>query len=106
MAYEAKFRERVLGYIAKGHSVREAHEVFEVGTTTIKEWQKLQRETGKLENRPLNRKPTKICPNRLKAYIFENPDSYMTTIADVFNCTPEAVFYALKREKITRKKNA
>lgn len=43
MAYETKFRERVLNYIAKGNSIQKAHEVFEVGTTTIREWQKLGR---------------------------------------------------------------
>ena len=105
MAYDVKFREKVLNYIAKGNSIEKAHEVFEVGTTTIKEWKKLKKETGKLEKRPLDRKPSKICPDQLKAYISENPDSYLSEIAEIFNCTPEAVFYALKRLKITRKKN-
>ena len=105
MAYNAKFREKVLKYITKGHTIQEAHEVFEVGTTTIKEWKKLQKETGKLENRPLERKPPKLCPVRLKAYIIENPDSYQDEIAKVFNCTQSAVSYALKRLKLTRKKN-
>jgi len=105
MAYDARYREQVLKFIGKGNSIQKAHEVFEVGITTIKEWKKLQKETGKLENRPLHRKPTKICPIRLKSYINENPDSYLEEIAEVFNCTPQAVFYALKREKLTRKKN-
>ena len=105
MAYNVKFREKVLKYISKGHTIQEAHEVFEVGTTTIKEWKKLQKETGKLENRPLERKPPKLCPERLKAYINENPDSYQDEIAKVFNCTQSAVSYALKRLKLTRKKN-
>ena len=85
--------------------MEKAREVFGVGTTTIKEWRKLKKETGGLEKRPLDRKPTKICPDRLKAYVKENPDSYLSEIAEIFNCTPEAVFYALKRLKITRKKN-
>ena len=105
MAYDAKFREKVLKYIAKGHTIQEAHEVFEVGTTTIKEWKKLQRETGKLENRPLNRGYKKINPVQLKAYITKNPDSYLKEIAEVFNCTDMAIYYALKRLKISRKKN-
>ena len=105
MSYDKKFREKVLNYIGKGHTIKEAHEVFEIGTTTIKEWKKLKKETGKLENRPLNRTNRKICPDRLIAYIAEHPDSYMSEIAEVFNCTQPAIFYALKRLKITRKKN-
>jgi len=105
MAHEAKFREQVLKYIDKGHTIQEAHEVFEVGTTTIKEWRKLKRETGKLEKRPLNRKARKICPERLKAYIDESPDSYQDEIAEMFDCTQSAVSYALKRLGLTRKKN-
>jgi transposase len=104
MAYDKKFREKVLEYIEKGNTIEKAHEVFSVGTTTIKEWKKLKKETGKLENRPLKRTNRKICPERLIAYINENPDSYLSEIAEVFNCTDPAVFYALKRLKFTRKK--
>ena len=38
MAYDVKLREKVLNYLGKGHTIKEAHKVFEVGTTTIKEW--------------------------------------------------------------------
>ena len=105
MAYDKKYRETVLKYLDKGHTIEEAHRVFEVGTTTIREWKKLKQETGKLEKRPLNRTAPKICPVKLKAYIAENPDSYLRETAEVFNCTDSAIFYALKRLKISRKKN-
>jgi len=106
MAYDPKFREQVLKYIGKGRTIQEAHEVFEVGTTTIKEWKKLEKETGKLEKRPLERKAAKLCPDQLKAYIKKKPDSYQNEIAEVFNCTQSAVSYALKRLGLTRKKNS
>jgi transposase len=105
MAYDEKLREKVLNFLGKGHTIQETHKVFEVGTTTIKEWKKLRAETGKLTKRELNRKPMKICPELLKAYVTSNPDSYQDEIAKVFNCTQPAVSYALKRMKITRKKN-
>lgn len=105
MAYDKKYREKVLEHIDNGMTIEEAHKLFGVGTTTIKEWKKLRKETGKLENRPLKRKNRKIDPDRLIAYITENPDSYLIEIAEVFNCTYSAVFYAMKRLKITRKKN-
>ena len=105
MGYRKDFREKVLDYLDKGHTMKEAREVFGVGTTTMKEWRKLQKETGGLEKRPLNRPHKKICPDLLKAYITGNPDQYLREIAKEFNCTDMAVYYALKRLKISRKKN-
>jgi transposase len=106
MAYDEKFRKQVLKYIDKGHTIQQAHEEFEVGITTIKEWRKLKKETGELKNRPLNRSSKKICPNRLIAYIAEHPDSYQSELAEVFNCTQPAISYAMQRLKISRKKNS
>jgi transposase len=105
MAYDKKFREKVMDYLSKGYTIEKAHEVFGVGTTTIKRWKNLQKETGKLEDKRPNRKPYKLCLDQLKAYITENPDSYLHEIAKVFNCQKSTVFYALRRLKITRKKN-
>jgi len=105
MAYSVKFREQVMKFIDNNHTIHEAHEVFEVGTTTIKRWKKLKEEKGTLENQPLNRKATKLCPEQLKAYVSEKPDSYQSEIAEVFSCTQSAVSYALKRLQLTRKKN-
>ena len=105
MAYDVKFREKVLEYLGKGRCVREAHEVFGVGTTTIKDWKRLQRDTGKLEKRPLNRSFKKIDPNELKVLIEQHPDSYLREYAECFNCTKNAVMLAMKAQGITRKKN-
>ena len=95
-----------MDFIEEGHTVQEAHEIFKVGTTTLKEWKKLLKEQGTLEKRPLERKHKKICLAKLKAYMNENPDSYLRETAKEFDCTEQAIFYALKRLKITRKKNA
>jgi transposase len=99
-----KFREKVMEFMQKGHSIKETHEIFGIGTTTIKGWKKLLKETGSLEKRPLNRSHKKIDPDQLRNYVAEKPDSYLSEIAAVFNCTETAVFYALKCLKITRKK--
>jgi len=61
MGYDKKHREKVLEYIDKGHTSREAHEMFGVGTTTISQWKVLKKETGKLENRPLYGKSKKYA---------------------------------------------
>jgi len=105
MAYDVKLREKVLNYLGKGHTIKEAHEVFEVGTTTIKEWKRLEKETGSLDKRPLIREHKKIDPIKLVAYLKEHPDSFQRELAEVFCCTQQAVYVAFKRLKITRKKN-
>jgi transposase len=105
MAYEKKFRESVMEFISKGHTIVEASETFGIGTTTVKEWKKLQKETESLEKRPLKRSYKKIDPKKLSAYVSENPDAFLREIAEVFNCSTTAVFLALQNLKITRKKN-
>jgi len=51
MAYSVDLRKKVTDYIDEGHTIQEAHEIFKVGTTTIKEWRKLLNEQGTLEKR-------------------------------------------------------
>ena len=105
MRYSEDLRKKVMHHLDKGHTIKATSELFGVGTTTIKEWKKLMAETGSLKPRSHKRKCSKICPDRLLAYINENPDRFLIEIAEVFKCTPQAIFYALKRLKITRKKN-
>jgi transposase len=105
MRYSIDVRKKVMNYLDKGHTIKETSEVFDVGTTTIKRWKRLRAESGSLEHRTHKRTCSKICPDRLVAYISEHPDSFLIEIAAIFNCTPQAVFYALKRLGITRKKN-
>jgi len=105
MSYDTRFRKKVLDFIDKGNTIKTAHELFGVGTTTIKEWKKLKRATGSLANRPLKRNSRKICLERLESHISESPDSYQSEVAELFGCTQPAVHYALKRLNLTRKKN-
>jgi len=105
MAYEEKYRKKVLEYLNKGHSQREAQEAFGVGTTTMKRWRKQYEETGSLVKKELRRSFKKIDPARLAAYIKEHPDAYLKEIAEVFKCNPSSIRKALIKLKITRKKN-
>ncbi len=47
----------------------------------------------------------KINPEELKTYVKEHPDACQKEIAKKFKCTSEAVRKALKRLKITQKKD-
>jgi len=105
MAYDKKYRENVLRYLDEGHTSEEAKEVFQVGTTAIKRWRKLRKETGSLQDRPREKWHKKIDPIKLAAYFEENPDSYLSEAAEAFGCSITAIFKAKKRLGITRKKN-
>jgi transposase len=46
----------------------------------------------------------KIDNQKLLEYVETNPDHFLSEIAEHFAVTLQAIFYALKRLKITRKK--
>ena len=92
-------------YLKEGHSYRQGQEVFKVGIATMAEWKKRLVETGSLAKKPLNRGFKKIDPEKLKAYVNEHPDAYLREMAEVFQCGVNSVSKALKKMRITRKKN-
>jgi transposase len=105
MAYSKDFRERVLTYIGAGHSKCEAGRTFNVAVTTIDDWIVLQRETGSVSKRELQRAPRKYGDKKLTALVEENPDATLSELAAEFEGgTITGVAKALKKLKITRKK--
>jgi len=105
MTYDIKFRNSVLQFIGKGHSIRETSRVFGISTSAIMRWRKLHSKTGQLQDRPWEMWHKKIDPVKLMAYFEENPDNYLSEAAERFGCSITAIFKARKRLGITRKKN-
>jgi len=105
MGYDIKFRQRVIDYLSKGHTEKETAATFKVSTSTIWDWKSKLNETGTLA--PKKRKETwrKIDPEKLRKYVDEHPDAYQHEIAAAFGVRLYAIQKALKRLKITRKKN-
>ena len=68
------------------------------------EWEKQYKKTGDLSNKPLKRRFRKIDPEKLKAYVSQNPDATQKEMAKEFKCAVSAICKALKRNGITRKK--
>jgi len=79
--------------------------VFKVSASTLQSWKSQLKETGKLE--PKKRRETwrKIEPSKLLEYLKQKPDAYLKEIAEEFGCSDVAVLKALRRLKISRKKN-
>lgn len=105
-SYAKSLRSRVLSFIDSGKSKSEASKVFNVCRQTIYNWISL-RESGDYSPpaRPKRHKPSKLDSETFVTYVNANPDAYQYEIAEHFGVTQGAVFYALKRCGITRKKN-
>lgn len=89
----------------EGHTYRELYEAFKIHPSNIEAWRKLLAETGSLEPKYRERKSSgKIDMERLQRAVEEKPDAYLRELALEFGCSKQAVFYALKKLKLTYKK--
>ena len=103
-SYSVDLRERVLSHLEKNPDKKAASVLFQVGIATVFRWVSLKKLKGNVE--PLRRKYAykKIDDQKLIEYVEANPDHFLSEIAEYFGLTLQAIFYALKRLKITRKK--
>jgi transposase len=103
-AYSVDLRERVLAYLEKNDNKTAACQLFNIGRATLYSWIKQKKEKGHLFPSKRKAKYRKINEEQLKDYIQKHPDDFLSEIAEHFSVTPQAIFYALKRLKITFKK--
>ncbi|VLE35676.1 IS630-Spn1, transposase Orf1 [Streptococcus pneumoniae] len=94
--YSIDFRKKVLSYCERTGSITEASHVFQISRNTIYGWVKLKEKTGELNHQVKGTKPRKVDRDRLKNYLTDNPDAYLTEIASEFGCHPTTIHYALK----------
>jgi transposase len=106
MRYGIDLRKKVILFLDKGGTYREAARVFGITMYTISKWKNLLKETGSLEHKKRQTTFKKIDPAKLSAYVESHPDAYLKEIASEFNCSAPAVFLALRKLKITLKKRS
>ncbi|WP_227680030.1 IS630 transposase-related protein, partial [Psychrobacter frigidicola] len=86
--------------IDNGLTVREAAVFYELSTSTIHSWrQTLEPKTGR------DKAPTKIPDDALLNDVKEYPDDYHYERARRLNCSKTGIHHALKRLKISQKKD-
>jgi len=105
MSYGIKYRRRAIEYWDEGHTKEETAAVFGIGTSTLQTWKSKLKKTGTLEAKKRKETWRKIDPEKLRKYVEEHPDAYQHEIATAFGVRLYAIQKALKRLKITRKKN-
>jgi transposase len=105
MIYDKEYRRRALEHWGEGHTRKETAEVFKVDPSTLQRWKSRLKETGNLETQKGIQRWKKIDPSRLVEVLDQRPDAYLREIAEELGCSYVAIFKALKRLKISRKKN-
>ena len=101
MSYPIEFRKKVLEIREKKKlSIEKTAVMFEIGKATIQRWLK-KIEPCKTRNKPA----TKIDMEALKQDVIDYPDAYQRERAQRLGVSKTCIFYALKRLKVSYKKN-
>ena len=104
MAYSTDFIERAVAYKREGHTLKQLQEAFGIPSETYYDWKEKLENGFEFGARAKGERKRKIDKEALKQAVEANPDAFLWELAEQFNCTPVAVFYALERLDITRKK--
>lgn len=102
MAYSLDLRERVIDRVKQGHSVEETADLFQVSPATIYRWRK----RPALERTVVTQRRRKLAPEALRQHVRDYPEARLIDRAKDFNVHPSAIGHALKRHRITVKKNS
>jgi len=103
MAYSIDFKKRAAAYKEEGHTFKQLREAFGIPSETYYDW-KEKLENGYYQAKVKQVRRRKIDKEALKQAVAEKPDAYLKELAEQFNCTATAVFYALENLNLTRKK--
>jgi transposase len=103
MAYSIDFKKRAVAYKQERHTFKQLREAFGIPSETYYDW-KEKLENGYYQAKTKQQRRRKIDKEALKQAVAEKPDAHLKELAERFNCTATAVFYALENLNLTRKK--
>ena len=104
MAYDEKFRRRVIEYKEGGHTFKEMNGAFGVDSGRYYCWKKQLAETGSLKYRPPKNRERKINKEELLRMAAKHPDWYLREFAEAFNVCHQAIQQMFKKLGVARKK--
>ncbi len=93
MAHSLDFIKKAVAYKEAGHTFKELKETFGIHSKTYYRWKK-NLANGYYENKQKSERKRLIDKEALKKAVEENPDAYLKELAELFNCSPQAIFYA------------
>ncbi len=102
MAYSIDLRKRVVGFVAEGGSKVEAARRFRVSGWCVKDW------CGRSDLAPKRHGPRQRKLDRvaLRQHVTHHPEATLKERAQHFGVAINAIWYALRQLKVTRKKNS
>jgi transposase len=103
MAYSIDFIKSAVAYKQKGHTFTQLRETFGIPSATFYDWEE-KLYSGYYNTKIKRERKRKIDKDELRREIQEKPDTYLRELAERYSCTESAIFYALKKLNITRKK--
>jgi len=103
MAYSIDFIKRAVAYRQEGHTFAQLREAFDIPSATYYDWQ-AKLNNGHFDITVKRERRRKIDKEALLKAVAEKPDAFLKEYAEQFNCTATAIFYALEKLNITRKK--
>jgi transposase len=103
MAYSIDFIKRAVAYRQEGHTFAQLREAFDIPSATYYDWQ-AKLNNGHFDITVKRERRRKIDKEALIKAVAEKPDAFLKEYAEQFNCTATAVYYALEKLNITRKK--
>ena len=103
MAYSMDYKKRAVAYKQEGHTFQQLREAFGIPSETYYQWEQKLR-SGYYETPIKRERKRKIDKEALRQAVADKPDAFLKEYAEQFGCTPTAVFYALEKLDITRKK--
>lgn len=103
MTYSLDLRKKALRYLDKTSDRKKVVEAFGITLRTLVNWIRRERE-GFLPPKPRRSAPSLIDTEKLQAFVKKHPDAYLREIAEEFGSTPQGIFYACRRLKISLKK--
>jgi len=101
--YSNDYRRRAVGYKDEGHTFKELRKVFGICSRTYYQW-KTGLASGIYDKKVKRTRRRKIDKEKLREEVKKRPDAYLWELAQIFDCTSQAIASALKKMGITLKK--
>jgi len=102
--YSIDFIRHAVAYKDDGHTFADLKNAYKIPPETYYIWKK-KLENGYSGEKVFRERRRKIDKDLLKQAIAKKPDLFLYELAEMFDCSVQAVFYALEKLDITRKKN-
>ena len=104
--YSKDLRAAALACVSRGENREEITKFFGISLKTLSNWVRLSRDSGDLTP---NKRESYLCGenfrDKLNKAVLECPDSTIDEFSKQLSKSRTAIFYHLKKLKITRKKN-